>query len=94
MDPATSHTELPLGGEIDVALAKSEFSELSRQLSRRSHSASASTINCEPGELEKGAASDDAFDFREYLTSSNDANQRAGIKHKVSDVALIPLALI
>ena len=36
-----------------------------------------SDLGCEGGE------SGEAFDLREYLSSSNDANQQAGIKHKV-----------
>ena len=34
-------------------------------------------------DIEKGVSdSERPFDLREYLTSSNDANERAGIKHK------------
>ncbi|KIK62247.1 hypothetical protein GYMLUDRAFT_42191 [Collybiopsis luxurians FD-317 M1] len=65
-------------GHVDVASAERQFKELSRQLSRQSQSQKTVTAN---SDLEKGAV-EDAFDLREYLTSSNDANQREGIQHK------------
>ena len=33
-------------------------------------------------DIEKGADVNEPFDLREYLSSSNDANEAAGIKHK------------
>ncbi|EPQ60137.1 hypothetical protein GLOTRDRAFT_67504 [Gloeophyllum trabeum ATCC 11539] len=56
---------------VDVNRAEATFNELSRRLSQKSVSKDA--------DLEKGKA---AFDLREYLTSSNDAHQQAGIRHK------------
>lgn len=73
---------------VDVIRAQEQFNELSRQLSKRSEAARNRTKSTESNaigqDIEKGPASaDDHFDLREYLTSSNDANQNAGIKHKV-----------
>jgi len=85
------HSGIPVGSNVNVASAEQEFAELSRQLSRRSvvrDTNSASTINGSQNDskdVEKGEVhdADDNFDLREYLVSSNDANQQAGIKHKV-----------
>ncbi|KDR85534.1 hypothetical protein GALMADRAFT_234460 [Galerina marginata CBS 339.88] len=75
------------GSNVDVARAEKEFNELSRQLTIRSEAARSTSKSTESttaaNDIEKGAdAYPDHFDLREYLTSSNDANQRAGIKHK------------
>lgn len=74
---------------IDIDKAEDTFNELARQLSRHSnaraeHSRQTSrTASVHTGaDLEKGDIADRPFDLREYLTSSNDANQAAGIKHK------------
>lgn len=69
---------------IDVARAESQFNELYRALSRRSthphREGKEDDHSANEKDLEK---SDDApFDLREYLSSTNDANQRAGIAHK------------
>ncbi|KAK1229304.1 ATP-binding cassette transporter snq2 [Marasmius sp. AFHP31] len=79
-------------GSVDVARAERQFEELSRQLSNRSankrndgNSTNTVNENNEKKDLEKAVASgstESIFDLREYLTSSNDANQQAGIKHK------------
>ena len=74
---------------IDVHSAEEEFDALSCQLTLANRSADStgkyidSTVASH--DPEKGLAADqqDSFDLREYLTSSNDANQKAGIKHKV-----------
>ncbi|TFK26774.1 ABC-transporter [Coprinopsis marcescibilis] len=63
-----------------VTRAEADFSALSRQLSRSS--AKRLPKHASGDELEKGAQESEQFDLREYLMSSNDANQRAGIKHK------------
>lgn len=73
---------------VDVNRAEEQFNELSRQLSKRSEAARSGTRSTESTaashDIEKGAKrDDDHFDLREYLTSSNDANQNAGIAHKV-----------
>ena len=77
----------------DVDHAIEEFNVLSRQLRVQSESAartpdsraaSAKTI-VSSNDIEKGDLRDESppFNLRAYLTSSNDANQAAGIKHKV-----------
>ncbi|KAK7471961.1 ATP-binding cassette transporter snq2 [Stygiomarasmius scandens] len=75
---------------IDVARAEREFDKLSRQLSRISQrdakkgwgTKDQTVVTVSEKDLEKGGEYGEAFDLREYLTSSNDANERAGIKHK------------
>lgn len=70
---------------VNVAEAEEQFNVLSRQLTIRSEGKSSKdtdSTTAAVGDLEKGAP--EHFDLREYLTSSNDANQKAGIKHKVS----------
>ncbi|KAG5643545.1 hypothetical protein DXG03_000686 [Asterophora parasitica] len=76
---------------IDVARAEQQFNELARQLSIRSQEASrqpfqlSTTTVTSGNDLEKATPKGDStepFDLREYLSSSNDANQAAGIKHK------------
>lgn len=68
----------PVG--IDVAQAESDFHQLERSLSRYQHETRGITSqDIEKAEDEK---SGEQFDLREYLSSSNDANQQAGIKHK------------
>lgn len=77
---ATSH--------VDIEKAEDTFNELARQLSRHSvarvnqSKLTSRTASVYSGDLEKGDEVDRPFDLREYLTSSNDANQAAGIKHK------------
>lgn len=67
---------------VDIQEAENVFNELSRTLSGpQDDAASCGTdkvLDVEKGGLED----DDRFDLREYLQSSNDAHQRAGIKHK------------
>ncbi|KAH7886334.1 pleiotropic drug resistance ABC transporter [Phlebopus sp. FC_14] len=74
---------------VDVQQAEYTFNDLARQLSRRSEIEQTSkqtsvtaSINLSRLDLEKGSNEEQPFDLREYLTSSNDANQAAGIKHK------------
>ena len=72
---------------IDVRRAEEEFDTLSRQLSKRSansiRDSTGSTKTIHDPEKGLDADKEERFDLREYLTSSNDANQKAGIKHKV-----------
>ncbi|ETW86786.1 ABC transporter [Heterobasidion irregulare TC 32-1] len=64
---------------VDVQEAENAFHTLSRRLTRR-HNHSTTSREYDP---EKAAPSDEEpFDLREYLSSSNDANEKAGIKHK------------
>jgi ATP-binding cassette, subfamily G (WHITE), member 2, SNQ2 len=74
--PVDSETLRSRPQSINVSKAKSIFSHLARELSKKS------SIAAEGKDIEKGRDENDVFDLREYLTSSNDANQRAGIKHK------------
>lgn len=73
---------------VDVQRAEDIFNELSRTLSRRSRGEDPNKTRtgspADPGkDIEKlGADGDERFDLREYLQSSNDAHQSAGIKHK------------
>lgn len=70
-------------GPVDVARAEALFVELSRQLTASSKIAGEASKSNAANDLEKGSAdAKEPFDLREYLKSSNDANQRAGIKHK------------
>ncbi|KNZ76344.1 Brefeldin A resistance protein [Termitomyces sp. J132] len=81
-----------LARQVDVIEAEEQFDALARQLSIRSQevqrersSLSDKTVGSSNQDLEKAEFQEDAteeFDLREYLTSSNDANQVAGIKHK------------
>jgi len=86
---ATTHSAIPPPSQVDVGQAEHDFQELSRQLSRqlsnRENGNEKSSFNNSArtsGDLEKAEAKE-AFDLREYLQSSTDANQNAGIKHKV-----------
>ena len=72
---------------VDVQRAEDIFNELSRQLSKRSSDDLNRTRTVSPAyqgkDLEKlGVDGEERFDLREYLQSSNDAHQSAGIKHK------------
>jgi hypothetical protein len=80
---------------IDVHKAEEEFYTLSRQLSNKSaNTIRKSTDSYRDPELEKGLdENEELFNLREYLTSSNDANQRAGIRHKVVTKNLITWSL-
>lgn len=72
-----------------VIKAEEEFNTLARQLTSHSQrdakNLSQGSSGDHPTDLEKGNGTDasEVFDLREYLTSSNDAYQKAGIKHKV-----------
>jgi ATP-binding cassette, subfamily G (WHITE), member 2, SNQ2 len=70
---------------VDVSYAKDSFNELSRQLTHKSNASSTVEGEGVEKDVEKGndgTGGDQAFDLREYLTSVNDANLEAGIKHK------------
>ena len=87
----TEHVEIlevDTTSRVDIEKAEVTFNELACRLSRhsaapvdqsRQTSRTASVYN---GDLEKGDQVDKPFDLREYLTSSNNANQAVGIKHK------------
>ncbi|KAH9914745.1 uncharacterized protein B0H18DRAFT_1125328 [Fomitopsis serialis] len=59
---------------VDEGIAKATFNEVSQRLSMQASS------SAQDEDIEKGGET--TFDLREYLVSSNDANQAAGIKHK------------
>ncbi|KAH9027669.1 ABC-2 type transporter-domain-containing protein [Lactarius hengduanensis] len=89
-DAHRSSSSLPAAGSVNVEQAESSFHELSRQLSQGTTVGGRDRTQKSRGEdgqksndLEKGSLElDQHFDLREYLTSSNEANERAGIKHK------------
>ena len=79
---------------ISVSRAEEEFNALSRQLTARSElgngfEKSVSTVDVKQKDIEKGDEEKDRFDLRDYLSSSNDAHQSAGIKHKVRPIRYI-----
>jgi ATP-binding cassette subfamily G (WHITE) protein 2 (SNQ2) len=78
LNTARSSASVTLIGHVDIASAEAKFNELARELSRHSE-LEKPTADVEKGD---GAENGGAFDLREYLTSSNDANDAAGIKHK------------
>ena len=91
--PTTNHTqhvevlEVDAAPHVDIKQAEDTFNELARQLSRHSvrieqSKQTSRTATVYSGDLEKGDEPDKPFDLHEYLTSSNDANQAAGINHK------------
>jgi len=86
------HTELPQASSgVDVDSAKVEFLQLEKQLSNLpldSTSASSSSDDLEKATPQEAASS--RFDLREYLQSSNDANQNAGIQHKARFSCVFP----
>ena len=76
---SSPHEKQQTEHHVDVQQAEAAFQALARQLSSQSQSIGSTAAG---QDLEK-ADEDARFDLREYLSSSNDANQRAGIKHKV-----------
>ena len=74
--------------QVDIRQAEAEFTQLQRTLSRPTYDDHARSTKSDhiPKDLEKAPDDvtdpEDRFDLREYLTSSNDASQAAGIKHK------------
>ena len=87
------HTDTMPSTHVDVDHAIEEFNRLSRRLYVQSDSASSAYSDAAASakniisshDIEKGDLKDEPipFNLRAYLTSSNDANQAAGIKHKV-----------
>lgn len=71
--------------QVDIRQAESEFTQLQRTLSRPAYDNRPQSSKHEhlSKDLEKDdSVEEERFDLREYLTSSNDASQAAGIKHK------------
>ncbi|THG96948.1 hypothetical protein EW026_g4983 [Hermanssonia centrifuga] len=71
---------------VDVQQAEAIFNELSRALSHRSEQGQdklrKESYSPSEKDVEQGSGNEVRFDLREYLQSSNDASQSAGIKHK------------
>lgn len=69
---------------VSVAEAEAAFHQLERVLSVRSRSSKTENTSVHGNEkdLEKLQPAEESFNLREYLASSADANQQAGIKHK------------
>lgn len=81
MDPSDQH-------HVDIQSSEQAFAELSRQLSRQLSTRTTSVESPEfpkdidYSKVEKADNSDQRFDLRAYLSSSNDEHQAAGIQHK------------
>lgn len=72
------------GDHVDIRQARAEFNQLQRELSRAGQSSTPQPKRL-PKDVENASqdtSTEEGFDLREYLTSSNDAGQAAGIKHK------------
>lgn len=86
-DNRSRHSSVLVHTGIDVQEAEREFADLSRRLSApKSDVYSTSTVDGNGSkDLEKGGQNEreGVFDLKEYLSASNDANQAAGLKHKV-----------
>ena len=67
-----------------VAQAENDFGRTRQLLSTPKAATKVASRDPDSIDLEKGRRQDhqETFDLREYLTSSNDANSAAGIKHK------------
>ena len=83
-DTPTSNTstlwhERDAHDHVVVAQAENDFGRVQQSLSTPDKIASRDSDSVD---LEKGRDHRETFDLREYLTSSNDANSAAGIKHK------------
>lgn len=75
--------------QVDIRRAEAEFTRLQREFTIYDDSDRAQSSTPQPKRLPKdieeapsGDGDEEPFDLREYLTSSNDASQAAGIKHK------------
>lgn len=77
-------TPLPDSHHVNVADAEAHFNDLQRVLSIRSLQGASEPTDRSSTERdpEKGEAREEGFDLRAYLSSSNDAQERAGIAHK------------
>ncbi|KAI0031252.1 ABC-2 type transporter-domain-containing protein [Vararia minispora EC-137] len=69
----------PNHDHVDIAEAEAQFHALERRLTVESLKRSKSKLG---EDAEKGFPEESAFNLREYLQSSNDAHQAAGIAHK------------
>lgn len=69
---------------VIVAQAENDFGQVQQSLTTPKIASKVAVQDSDSIDLEKGREKDrqETFDLREYLTSSNDANSAAGIKHK------------
>lgn len=69
---------------VVVAQAEDDFNQVQQSLRTPKASDKDAHRDSSTIDLEKGhdGSQQETFDLREYLTSSNDANSAAGIKHK------------
>ena len=94
MEAHRSFSSSPTEGSVNIERAENSFHELSRQLTqgtvvddKEQRAEDAPIESRKARDVEKGAFDlEQPFDLREYLSSSNDANERAGIKHKHAGV--------
>lgn len=82
--PSQTPTLHDYSGEVDVQQAEEQFSELCRELSTTSPQARHQSFGYKQRDVEKAedAPEEEPFDLKEYLSSSNDKHQEAGIAHK------------
>lgn len=75
---------MPDSHHVDIANAQAHFNELERVLSIRSLQGASEPTDRSSTERdpEKGEKREEGFDLRAYLTSSNDAHEKAGLAHK------------
>jgi hypothetical protein len=71
-------------GHVVVAQAEVDFGQVQQSLKASKVANDAVSDDSASVDLERGLGGDrqERFNLREYLTSSNDANSAAGIKHK------------
>lgn len=86
--PGSDTTTLDGANRVNVRQAEAEFTQLRHDLSSpnsEDHAIRTQSPTLQFEQLEKAPGDvepEERFDLREYLTSSNDATQAAGIKHK------------
>ena len=83
-DTPTSNTSTLWQDRLVVAQAENDFGQVQQSLNTPKVPNKVVSHDSDSIDLEKGHDGDrqETFDLREYLTSSNDANSAAGIKHK------------
>jgi len=71
-------------GRVAIAQAENDFGQVQQSLNTQRVVNEVVAHDSDSVDLEGGRDKDcqETFDLREYLTSSNDANSAAGIKHK------------
>ena len=86
--PGSDTTTLDGANRVNVQQAEADFTQLRHGLSSpnsEDHAIRTQSPTLQFEQLEKAPGeveAEEPFDLREYLTSSNDASQAAGIKHK------------